>query len=103
MIECVKLEIVSVCQTLHCTQQEISDHLSQVKENQDDNMSTFSEYESVLLNLKRKLIISQLIIDLMKQRDELIKEFEEVEVEEKATKDSREDSSVIDKRAEKIR
>lgn len=102
LIERIKIEIVSICQTLHYTQQEIDDIISNAKEVPDDNMATFSEYESVLFNMKRKLVLSQPIIDLMKQRDELIKEYEEVEIEEKAFKDNRDDKT-IDKRAEKIR
>lgn len=102
LIDRVKYDILSVCQTLHYTQKEIDDTLSNVKEILGDNMKTFSEYENVLFNMKRKLALSQPIIDLMKQRDELKKEYDEVETEENALKDNRDDKS-LDKRAEKIR
>ena len=102
LIERVKIEIVSICQTLHFTQKEIDETLSKVREVPGDNMATFSEYEAELFNMKRKLALAQPIIDLMKQRDEIIKEYEQVEIEEKALKDNKDDKSV-DKRGEKIR
>lgn len=100
LIERVKKDILEVCHTLHYTKSEIDSVFAKIKEVPNDNLATFSAYESELIDLKRILIISQPIIDLIHQRENMIKDYEELEKKEK-TKDGRNDK--IDQKKERIK
>ena len=78
LIEHVKSEIISTCETLHLSKNEIEELLDNVPTVPEDNLTTFKAFENLSLEMKRVLLLSQPILDLINQKDEIIKEYNEL-------------------------
>ncbi|OHT11117.1 hypothetical protein TRFO_04077 [Tritrichomonas foetus] len=105
LIERAKSEILTICQTLHFPQNETDKILSDVKIDECNNMATFNAYEAVVIDLRRLLVISQPIIDLIRQKDEIVKEYEEISSKEEQGKENQinKDEKSIDPKTDKVK
>lgn len=74
LIVTVKDDIKDICESLHNMSPETENLLAL----ETEDMDTFKQLDNELLRLKREFVVCQPILDLIKQRSEIIKEYDEL-------------------------
>lgn len=100
LIEKIKDEISSICDSLHYTSEDKDEIMGHVK-SEDVTMDVFNSCETELLELRKTFILAQPIVDLINQRVEIMNEYNEcLETEPKPQKGK---AAPADPKAEKIK
>ena len=74
LIVTVKNDIQEICNSLH----NMPDATAELLEMESEDMDTFKKLDDELLRLKREFVVCQPILELIKQRNEILEEYEEL-------------------------
>lgn len=75
MTEEIRKEIINICQFLHYTQEQIDEQLVE----QEDEKTTFYNYEKKLIELKKLSASSQSLVQMIQQREDIINQYKSID------------------------